>query len=82
MVEILTAVLADGPAAVEAAYAAALAGGACSATRVLHLAYLAPDIVTAILDGRQPAGLSARRLLTGLRLPLDWTEQRQVLGFI
>ena len=26
------------------------------ATRVLRLAYLAPDIATAILDGRAPAG--------------------------
>ena len=52
------------------------------ASRVLRLTYLAPDIVTAILDGRQPSGLSARRLLSRSRLPLDWAEQRQVLGFI
>ena len=52
------------------------------ASRVLRLTYLAPDIVTAILDGRQPLGLLARRLLSRSRLPLDWAEQRQVLGFI
>ena len=28
-------------------------------TRLLRLAYLAPDIVTAIIDGRQPPGLTA-----------------------
>ncbi len=62
----------------------ALAEGvtASFATRVLRLAYLAPDIVTAILDGRQPTGLSARHLLSRSRLSLDWTEQRQALGFI
>ncbi len=52
------------------------------ASRILRLTYLAPDIVAAILDGRQPPGFSVRRLLGRSRLPLDWAEQRQVLGFI
>ena len=49
--------------------------------RTLNLAFLAPDIVEAILDGRQPAGLTARKLKRMSDLPLDWSEQRQVLGF-
>ena len=52
------------------------------ASRILRLTYLAPDIVAAILDGHQPPGFSVRRLLGRSRLPLDWAEQRQVLGFI
>jgi site-specific DNA recombinase len=50
-------------------------------TRLARLAYLAPDIVTAIVEGRQPARLTAARLLEDTRLPLDWQEQRQALGF-
>ena len=42
-------------------------------TRLLRLIYLAPDIVTAIVDGRQPIGLT--------RLPLEWKAQRELLGF-
>ncbi|WLT30411.1 hypothetical protein [Geothrix sp. PMB-07] len=47
--------------------------------RLLPLAWLAPDIVEAILEGRQPKALTVKRLLA--KLPLDWAEQRRVLGF-
>jgi site-specific DNA recombinase len=47
--------------------------------RVLQCALLAPDIVEAILDGHQPADLGVEKLLKDL--PLDWAEQRRVLGF-
>jgi site-specific DNA recombinase len=47
--------------------------------RVLQCALLAPDIVEAILDGRQPADLGVQKLLKDL--PLDWTAQRRLLGF-
>jgi hypothetical protein len=47
--------------------------------RVLQCALLAPDIVEAILDGHQPADLGVQKLLKDL--PLDWAEQRRVLGF-
>ncbi|ANK83603.1 MAG: hypothetical protein TEF_18980 [Rhizobiales bacterium NRL2] len=50
-------------------------------SRALNLAYLAPDIIEAILDGRQPAGLTARKLKRMNELPLDWTAQRKMLGF-
>jgi DNA invertase Pin-like site-specific DNA recombinase len=51
------------------------------ATRLFRLTLLAPDIVSAILSGRHPPELSARRLMDDTRLPLDWNEQRQCLGF-
>ena len=49
--------------------------------RVLRLAYLAPDIVEAIVVGRQPPNLSANRLVRMLDLPTDWSGQREYLGF-
>lgn len=49
--------------------------------RVLRLAYLAPDIVTAILNARQPIGMTAGKLVRNSRLPLRWAEQRHHLGF-
>ncbi len=49
--------------------------------RILNLAYLAPDIVEAILDGRQPPALTVYGLGRMSSLPLDWSEQRRVLGF-
>jgi len=48
---------------------------------LLRLSYLAPDIVAAILDGRQPATLNRQRLARVTTLPLDWQEQRALLGF-
>lgn len=50
-------------------------------TRLLRLSFLAPDIVAAILKGEQPPELTASRLAKSKNLPLDWTEQRKVLGF-
>ena len=50
-------------------------------SRVLPLAWLAPDIAAAILEGRQPADLTAKNLRDLPELPLDWAEQRRVLGF-
>lgn len=50
-------------------------------SRLLRLGFLAPDIVAAILDGRQPDDLSTSKLIGMTDLPLDWAEQRQVLGF-
>ena len=43
---------------------------------------LAPDIIRAILDGRQPRHLNlhAMRGRQG-DVPLDWEEQRGVFGF-
>lgn len=42
------------------------------------LTLLAPDIVEAILDGRQPAELGVHVLREGF--PVEWGEQREVLS--
>ncbi len=49
-------------------------------SRCLPLAFLAPDIVEAILQGRQPVELTVLRLKR-IGLPLSWVEQRCLLGF-
>jgi DNA invertase Pin-like site-specific DNA recombinase len=48
--------------------------------RALRLNYLAPDITAAIIDGRQPANLTRRKLLNA-SIPMDWAQQRVLLGF-
>lgn len=47
--------------------------------RMLRLAFLAPDIVEVIAEGRQPRALTLQRLLNPI--PLAWAEQRRYLGF-
>jgi site-specific DNA recombinase len=47
--------------------------------RILRSAFLAPDIVQAILEGRQPPQLTVERLRFGV--PLLWDEQRRLFGF-
>jgi hypothetical protein len=49
---------------------------------VLRMTRLAPDIIRAILEGRQPRHLNlhAMRGRQG-EVPLDWNEQRGMFGF-
>jgi ParB-like chromosome segregation protein Spo0J len=47
--------------------------------RLVGLAFLSPQLVEAILQGRQPVELTATRLIE-LDLPLDWTEQHKLLA--
>jgi site-specific DNA recombinase len=49
--------------------------------RIARLAYLAPDMIAAILDGDHSPRLSARDLAKAASLPLGWTEQRRRFGF-
>jgi hypothetical protein len=51
-------------------------------TRVVRLAWLAPEITKAILKGRQPPGLTAEKLVrNSARLPVEWADQGQELKF-
>ncbi len=47
----------------------------------IGLAFLAPDLQTAILDGQQPASLSVAQLIR-YDLPKDWNEQRRLFAVI
>ena len=49
--------------------------------RLIRVSWLAPDIISAILEGTQPVQLTARHLLRCANIPLDWQQQRSFLGF-
>ena len=49
--------------------------------RLARVSWLAPDIISAILDGRHPIQLTARHLLRCSDVPMDWHQQRSFLGF-
>jgi len=48
---------------------------------MIPLAFLAPDIVASILSGTQPVEFTTQELTKRTDLPLDWAEQRALLGF-
>jgi DNA invertase Pin-like site-specific DNA recombinase len=48
-----------------------------AARMALSLAFLAPDIVQAAVDGTLPRGFGVSRLMD---MPANWTEQRQAMG--
>jgi DNA invertase Pin-like site-specific DNA recombinase len=49
--------------------------------RLIRVGFLAPTIVEAIVDGRQPEALTASALTQRLDLPALWQAQEQALGF-
>ena len=50
-------------------------------SRLIRVSWLAPDIISAILEGRHPVQLTARHLLRCANIPYDWQQQRSFLGF-
>ena len=48
--------------------------------RLIRLAFLAPEIVEAIVEGRQPPTLTAEALTRRIELPLSWRSQRAALN--
>ena len=49
-------------------------------TRVIYVAFLAPDIVHRIVRGEHSPELTSDRLMRMVPLPQAWDEQRKVLG--
>ncbi len=47
--------------------------------RLVLLAFLAPDLQRAFLDGRQPQGMNLAALMAS-DLPLSWSGQRRMFG--
>lgn len=47
--------------------------------RLIRLAFLAPDLQRAIIEGRQPPGLTLASLMTA-EMPLTWSGQREMFG--
>lgn len=50
-------------------------------SRLLPLSFVAPDIVEAVIVGKQPTELTTKYLTRFRDLPLDWDQQRKALGF-
>lgn len=50
-------------------------------TRTINKAFLAPDIIRAILNGTQPVHLTLKYLKQFRVLPNDWNTQKSLLGF-
>ena len=46
---------------------------------MIDLAFLAPDIVRDVIDGKQPLGFTSEWCLRN-DLPSDWQEQRALLA--
>ena len=46
-----------------------------------RISWLAPDMISAILDGSQPRQLTGRRLIRANAIPLDWPSQRKMFRF-
>jgi site-specific DNA recombinase len=54
----------------------------CSARQVnmtISLAFLAPDLVRAAIEGRLPRGIGIARLRD---VPAEWSRQRAMLGLL
>jgi hypothetical protein len=49
-------------------------------TRVIYVAFMAPDLALRILKGEHPPELNASKLLSLMPLPECWEDQRHVLG--
>jgi len=47
--------------------------------RIVRLAFLAPDLQTMILQGRQPPGLTLEQLTRG-DIPFGWSDQRAIFA--
>jgi len=51
-------------------------------SRLIRLAFLAPETVERIVAGRQPPELTAQSLQAGrFDIPVDWAAQKRDLGF-
>ena len=50
-------------------------------SRLIDLSFLAPSILTTIVNGTSPVELTANKLRSLGVIPLDWQSQRAVLGF-
>ncbi|MDP3656419.1 MAG: hypothetical protein Q8R45_05570 [Brevundimonas sp.] len=50
-------------------------------SNIMELAFLAPDLKSAIIKGEHPIGLTSSALQNACPLPLSWEAQRRVLRF-
>ncbi len=46
--------------------------------KIMRMAFLSPELTEAVLEGRQPPGLTIEAILSGI--PADWAEQQRKFG--
>lgn len=49
---------------------------------MIRTSYLSPNIISAVINGTQPANLTRRQLVRTDRIPLSWSAQEQLFGFV
>lgn len=49
-------------------------------SHIINLAFLAPNIIEKIIAGKQPVYLTPERLIKKIEIPLNWSEQDQILA--
>ena len=49
--------------------------------QLVRLSFMAPDIISSIIDGTQPVDLTGRKIMRINKIPLDWAGQRKMFGF-
>ncbi len=60
--------------------AASVGVGSSYYTRLVKLSFLSPDVIRAILHGRQPLELNAKRLARYPPVPVNWVDQKSLTG--
>jgi len=73
--------LTDGSASSISELAKTQTQSASQISRMLQFTFLAPDIIESVLAGIQPANLTAEKLRRLSYLPVNWNEQKELLGF-
>jgi len=71
----------EGGGSIEQA-AARLGYGREYVADLIRTSYLSPAIISAIIHGTQPANLTRRQLVRTDRIPLSWSAQERLFGFL
>jgi site-specific DNA recombinase len=61
--------------------AARLGCGTDNLADMIRTSFLSPNIITAVVEGRQPATLTRKQLVRTVRVPLSWSAQKATFGF-
>ena len=49
-------------------------------SRIIPLAFLSPQLIETIMEGRQPVNLTLEKLTKQIKIPLNWQEQHKLFG--
>ena len=49
-------------------------------SRIIPLAFLSPQLIESIMEGRHPVNLTLEKLTKQVKIPLNWQEQHKLFG--